>query len=69
MASAPRASSANSVARGNHTHFALNPAHVCAESPEAMEQVLALGPDLAAYIVFIEAPSWPYGVDDRYTEE
>jgi len=60
---------ANSVARGNHTNFALNPAHVCTESPEAMEDVLALGPDLAAYIVSIEEPVWPWGIDDALADQ
>ena len=55
---------ATSVARGNHTSFALNPAHVCTETAEEMEKVLALGPDLAAYINSIEAPPWPWEIDE-----
>ena len=57
------------IGRGDHARFLMTIVTVCTDSIEEAEAVDAYFPDIAAYVESIEAPKYPFDIDESLAEE
>jgi mono/diheme cytochrome c family protein len=53
-----------SIGRGDHSTFMLLASMLCVDDVDAFEAVDAYADDIRAYIASLEAPDWPYAIDE-----
>ncbi|MFW5641806.1 MAG: c-type cytochrome, partial [Roseicyclus sp.] len=53
-----------SIGRGDHSTFMLLASMLCVDDVAEFEAVQAYADDIRAYIASLEAPDWPYGIDE-----
>ncbi|MEE2788028.1 MAG: hypothetical protein VX589_11865 [Myxococcota bacterium] len=57
------------IGRGDHARFLMTIVTVCTDSIEEAEAVDAYFPDIAAYVESIEAPKYPFQIDEALAAE
>jgi len=57
------------IGRGDHAHFMLLASMMCIEDTDGLDEIDAYAPDIRAYITSLEAPAFPYPVDDGLAAE
>lgn len=57
------------VGRGDHAHFMLLASMLCIEDTDDLAAIDAYAPDIRAYITSLEAPRYPYPVNDNLAAE
>jgi mono/diheme cytochrome c family protein len=57
------------IGRGDHAHFMLLASMLCIEDMDALSGIDAYAPDIRAYIASLEAPRFPYPVDEALAAE
>jgi len=57
------------IGRGDHSRFMLLASMLCIESGAEVAAIDAYAPDVRAYIASLEAPDWPYEIDDGLAAE
>ncbi len=57
------------IGRGDHAHFMLLASMLCVESIDDLAAIDDYAPDIRAYITSLDAPAYPYAIDDTLAAE